>query len=429
MFKKNKMFKYGVYLLSVVLVSTLFSACQQKEPPFECADAIGCVDIAPGEPIKIGVILAQSKGPTDVSAEQERIIELVLAQRDEQLLGRPIKLQVEDGLCTSEGGAIATLRITADPQTVAILGPTCSGAATTASKVMSEAGLVMVGSSHGAASLTSLGGKPGDAWYPGYFRTSSSNAAIGQAAAAFAFQELGLTRVATINDGDAFTKGRAQLFEQVLSELGGEIVLSATINKGDTNMLPVLAAVAKSGAQALYPAAFVPEAIRIVQQLKDVDGLVDDAGQRSIEIIGFSLWLSDEFIDAVEEDGVGMYFVVRATAKETALNKLVSDYEARYGEPPVTFAYPFAYDAINLLLDAIQTVTVQEKDGTLHIGRQALRDLLYATSDFEGVSGNLSCDEFGDCGFSTVRILRLDDPSAGVAGVRSNVVYTYTPGE
>jgi branched-chain amino acid transport system substrate-binding protein len=50
-----------------------------------------------------------------------------------------------------------------------------------------------------------------------------------------------------------------------------------------------------------------------------------------------------------------------------------------------------------MLLAAIEEVAVQDEDGTLHIGRKALRDALYLTSDFEGVTGMLNCNEFGDC--------------------------------
>jgi hypothetical protein len=41
-------------------------------------------------------------------------------------------------------------------------------------------------------------------------------------------------------------------------------------------------------------------------------------------------------------------------------------------------------EPVNLLLTAIETVAVQEEDGTLHIGRQVLRDALYATSGYRG---------------------------------------------
>jgi branched-chain amino acid transport system substrate-binding protein len=75
----------------------------------------------------------------------------------------------------------------------------------------------------------------------------------------------------------------------------------------------------------------------------------------------------------------------------------------------------------------MEKATVKDKDGTLHLGRQALRDALYATAKYQGVSGLLTCDEFGDCAPEQFDVLRLDDPGAGVEGLKANVVYTYSP--
>jgi branched-chain amino acid transport system substrate-binding protein len=50
-----------------------------------------------------------------------------------------------------------------------------------------------------------------------------------------------------------------------------------------------------------------------------------------------------------------------------------------------------------MIFAAIEQVAVQEADGTLHIGRQALRDALYATTNFQGLTGNLTCSATGDC--------------------------------
>jgi branched-chain amino acid transport system substrate-binding protein len=50
-----------------------------------------------------------------------------------------------------------------------------------------------------------------------------------------------------------------------------------------------------------------------------------------------------------------------------------------------------------LLKAAIEKSAVLDLDGTLHIGRQALRDALYATRDFPGITGSLSCTPTGDC--------------------------------
>jgi branched-chain amino acid transport system substrate-binding protein len=46
---------------------------------------------------------------------------------------------------------------------------------------------------------------------------------------------------------------------------------------------------------------------------------------------------------------------------------------------------------------AIEKVAVKDADGTLHIGRQALVDALFATKDFQGLTGTLTCTATGDC--------------------------------
>ncbi|MFW5854593.1 MAG: ABC transporter substrate-binding protein, partial [Thermodesulfobacteriota bacterium] len=84
-----------------------------------------------------------------------------------------------------------------------------------------------------------------------------------------------------------------------------------------------------------------------------------------------------------------------------------------------------AYDAADLLMTAIEAVAVPGPDGRLHIGRQALRDRLYAVDDFEGVTGVLDCDRFGDCALPVFDVLRLDDPAAGLEGLVSNIMFTH----
>lgn len=122
-----------------------------------------------------------------------------------------------------------------------------------------------------------------------------------------------------------------------------------------------------------------------------------------------------------------MYIAGSALLENPALDELTAAYESRYGVSPRSSGFAPAYNAANLLLDALDRVVVQGGDGTLHIGRQALRDTLYATSDFQGVTGVLTCDEFGDCGTGRFNIFRLDDTAAGVEGLRSNVIFTHSP--
>ena len=192
-------------MVLVLYTAALLTACWPAPPPFKCTDDIGCVTIEPGEPIKLGVLQALTGKVTSLGLEQIRGIELATAKRDGRFLGHPIVFQKEDTGCSGEGGANAALKVVADPQNVAVLGTTCSGAAATASKIMSEMGLVMVSGNNSAPFLTSIGGKRAPHWQPGYLRTAPNEETSGETAAMFAFNKLGIRKAATINDGDIYT--------------------------------------------------------------------------------------------------------------------------------------------------------------------------------------------------------------------------------
>lgn len=409
-----------VFLLLFIVL--LLASCGPATPSFECADAIGCVEVAPGEPVKIGVIQNLSgQGPPGLFMVQ--CVELAADDRNGQLLGHPLELVTADGKCSGEGGTTAALKITADPQIVGIVGPSCSGEAVAAIEVVSEAGLVMISGSSTAPSLTSVGGEQGSDWQPGFLRTAQNDALAGRAAALFAFQELGKRKAATINVGDAYTRGLTNTFRQTFIDLGGQLVLDAAVNKGDRDMQPVLNAVVASGAELLFFPVYEPEGDYIILQAAEMEPF----GQITL-LSAEGLWF-ETFLAAVGEAGVGTYLTSPTFAESPEYSAFLSRYEARYQEPPISIYDATTYDAADLLLTAIEAVAVQGKGGTLSIGRQALRDALYATSGFQGLSGSLICDRYGDCGVARFNVLRLDDPEAGLEGLAANVVYSYRPEE
>jgi branched-chain amino acid transport system substrate-binding protein len=278
----------------------------------------------------------------------------------------------------------------------------------------------MIASSTSAPSLTSVAGEQGTDWQVGYFRTMANDALLGEVVANFALQELGLSRAAVIDDGDAYTKALTAAFAQAFEEQGGEVVLSTTVNKGDEDMVPVLTAVANSNAEILFFPIFQPEGDYIVQQIKEVSELED------IVLIGGAVLIADTFIENIGEDGMGMYFVSVAPAAGEAVEELARKYEASFDEEPPSHTYTFAYDATNLLLNAIEQVAIRGDDGALHIGRQALRDALYSAT-LAGTVGTLVCDQWGDCSVPRFNIVQLDDSVDNVEDLRENVVYTSNP--
>ncbi len=50
-----------------------------------------------------------------------------------------------------------------------------------------------------------------------------------------------------------------------------------------------------------------------------------------------------------------------------------------------------------MIFAAIEKVAKKAPDGTLYIGRQKLRDALFATKNLKGLTGNITCSQYGDC--------------------------------
>lgn len=414
----------AVIALAVVFILVRPQSEHTSQPEFKCRDAIGCVTIQPNEPLKIALLQPRSGRLKDMGTVQIRGIKLALNRFNHQLLDHPIELVTIDSKCSPEGGGVAALKAVADPQIVAIIGPVCSGAGTQASKVMSEAGLVMISGTNSAASLTSQGGKAGANWHPGYFRSMFNSIRRGEAGAIFTFRELGITRAATIHDGDNRSKELTEIFEQTFLKLGGEIVLSTAIDRKDTNMKPVLKRVANSGAELIFFPFFPPETVYVTKQSREIEEL----SKTALMVCGSSV-RTDAFITDVGDAGIGMYFVGKAALSGKSYDHLKAEYELKYPDMHDDLKYPFAYDATNILMDALKSAIVESEDGTLHLGRQALRDAMYKISDFKGTTGNLRCDQFGDCGTPRFNILQLQVPSEGIEGLMRNEVFRYIPGQ
>ncbi len=399
----------------------LLASCQSKPVPFTCKDDIGCVTIAPGEPVKLAALQTLSGGSSPAGMEQLRTIQLVLSEHQNQFMGHPIELQVEDERCSAEGGANAALKVIADPQSLAILGTNCSGAGIAAGKIMSEAGLVMISSANTSPLLTSINGEKSPSWVPGYFRTAWNDTEMGKAAATFARTRLKVSKAAVINAGDAYSQGLTDVFTQVFEQQGGKVVSQITIDEDETDQSPAIQAVAISGADMIFfPLSHPESGSRLVKQAKETPGL------EKLIFIGGEGMLSDIFIRETAEKGVGVYILGPGDPPSPANNTLRDAYKKAYGEYPPSFYYSFTRDAVEVLLQALEKATVQTPDGTLHIGRKALREALYATTGFKGLTGDLHCDSFGDCGIATLNIVYITRAGMSIDELRANVVYTYT---
>ena len=384
------MFKRSYALLALLIITGIvLAACAPAAPAFECADPLGCVDVAPGEPIHIAYALVISGPDETLGVDSRNGIEVAIDQKG-QILGHDISLTGEDDGCSAEGGQAAGTKLSADPTIVAVIATSCSGAARVAVPLLSQAGFAIVSPSNTAPDLTEAGNEN---QHPGYLRTAHNDEIQGAAAAQFAFEELGITRAATIHDGSLYAEKLQEVFATSFQEMGGEITSQEAVDPNGTDFRGALTSIAASEPEFIYFPIFVNAGSLITRQAKEVPGLEE------VRLMGADGMFSPDLVEGAGDAVEGLYLsspdlaAFGADYQSTFLPK----YQEMFGTEPISVFHAHAYDATNMVIAAIEQVAVQDEDGTLHIPRQALRDALYATSGFQGLTGSLTCTPTGDC--------------------------------
>lgn len=388
----------------------------------ECNDEIGCVIVGPDEPIVVGAMLTTSGATSFLGEDSEGGIELAILQRDGMLLGHEIELVVEDSLCSAEGGQAAAQRVAADETIVGVVGTNCSGAAQGALPIISEAGMLMISPSNTSPSLTNDNTEAGGAYLPGYFRTGHNDLFQGAMAAQFAIEELGATTLATIHDGDPYTEGLATVMADTFDEMGGEVVFQGAVSKGDTDMTAILTEIAATDPDVVYFPVFEPESNFIAAQLVNTPGLEDTT------MMTADGSLVATFPENTGDAAVGVYMSGPSVTGE-AYDEFLAMWEEEIGGVPPSGFHAHAYDATNLLLNAVEEVAVEADDGSLVIGRQALRDALSDVEAYQGLTGELSCQDespyAGDCATGTaLAIFQITEAEVNEDAWPPEVVWT-----
>jgi len=384
-------------LLLFLTIALVLAACGET---LECTDAIGCVEVAPDEPILLSSALVISGPNAPLGLDSQHGVEIALDFRGE-VLGHEVELLPEDDGCNAEGGQASATKIVSNPQIVAVIGTSCSGAGTPASRIISDAGYVMVSPSNTAIPLTD----PDGTWNPGYLRTAHNDQVQGAAMADFVYNELGLTKAAAIHDGDPYTEGLASNFAENFEALGGEIVAFESEAADATNVEPMLTTVAAAEPEFIYYPLFIPLASLVTNtaaQIPALDGVI---------LAGADGLQSPDFLENTADVNEGFY----ASGPDLSFSntfyteEFLPAYREKYGTEPTAPFHAHSYDATMMILDAIEEVAQQGRDGTLLIGRQDLRDALYATQGFEGITGTLNCNEYGDCAFPQISVSQVQN--------------------
>jgi branched-chain amino acid transport system substrate-binding protein len=365
------------------------------------------VVIAAGDPIHIAYALTVSGATASLGEDSKGAIEIAIADRGGELLGHPLELTGEDTLCSAEGGQAAGTKLSADLSIVGIIGTNCSGEARAAMPLISQAGMVMISPSNTNPDLTDPNHPDHQA---GYYRTAHNDLFQGRVAAEFAYNELGVTSAATIHDGSPYAESLQRVFAEVFAELGGTVTAQEAINVGDTDMKPVLTTIATGAPGIIYFPIFEPEGNLVAAQSREVAGL------ETTLLMGADGLFADTFPEATGSAAVGMYLSgPYVDVNDPAYGDFLQKWSDQIGGVPPSGFHAHAYDATNILLNGIEAVAVVDGD-TITISRQALRDWISSLANYDGLTGNLTCDANGDCATGeALGVFLLSDAEVGGA--------------
>ncbi len=418
--------KFLKYSAGLVVLALTLAACQPSasaEPsgsaaPSEAANPAaaceamdaGCFEVPAGEPLTVASALSITGETAALGNDANFGIQVAQEERG-QVLGRDVDVIHEDAGCGDAAtGQTAAEAIVANTAIMGVMGTTCSRTAIPAMPVLEEAGLIMISPSNTAPGLTN----PDHEQYAGvnYFRTAYNDKVQGAAVAQFACDELGATTASTVHDGSPYAEQLQQVFvDEFTAICGGETLSQDAINVGDTDFRQLLTTVSTANAGAapdlFFMPIFSPEGPLMVNQSQEIAGLADTT------IIGADGVKDGAMIKAAGElaQEIGMYFSgPDLNLGDRYENEFLPAYYALSGtETPLAPYHAHGYDAYNILLDAIEFAHVgDDADGTSFFSKEAIRAYVASLADYDGLTGTLTCDEFGDCGSPYVSISQLD---------------------
>jgi len=292
--------------------------------------------------IKLGVAGSHSGDLASYGIPSVRAAELVVKDLNAKkgILGREIKLLVEDDVCKPEIATNTATKLVSQGVHV-VLGHICSGATKAAMGIYKDSNVISMSPSATNPALTQSGD------YPNFFRTIASDDAQAKLEVDFALDVLKLKKIAVLHDKGDYGKGLAEFAKSLVEKSGkAEVVLYEGITPGAVDYSAVIQKIKNSEAEAVIYGGYHPEASKIVtlmrkKKMKTV--FISDDGVKDIT-----------FIKVAGKYAEGVYATGPKDVSKNPLAIAANDAHKKvYGSDPGAF-FLNAYAAAQALLNAIE---------------------------------------------------------------------------
>ncbi len=326
------------------------------------------------------------------------------ANKNNLVPGVKFKVKALDDKAQPATGQSNATALVGDDNVVGAVGPLNSGVAQSMQQVFASANMVEISPSNTNPTLTL-----GKDWqtnkqrpYKTYFRTATTDELQGTFAAEYAYNNLKKKKAFVVDDKQTYGAGLASIFNEQFKGLGGAIAGTDHVNTGDKDFASLVTKIKTSGADLLYYGGQYDESALITKQLKD-------AGVK-IPLFGGDGMYATTYIEtagaSAEGDlvtSVGVPVDTLAGAKAFVAEYKAKGYKGDYG------AYGgYSYDAATAIIKAVGAVK-EANDGKLPDTNDLRAKVVDAVqkSDFEGITGKVSFDEYGDTGNKQLTVYQV----------------------
>lgn len=330
-----------------------------------------------GDVIKIGVIASLNGvlkpwGEDSVKGIQMAVDEFNAAGG---VGGKKVQLVIEDTASKPEVGKTATEKLVNEDKVVAILGEIASGITQPAAQVCFQYGVPIISPGSTRVDITNIGNN--------VFRVCFTDNFQGAAIAKFAYEDLGLRRVAILTDKQQpYSTGLSDVFRQAFTDFGGEIVDEQFYESGTQDFKPQLTNIKAKNPDGLFCSGYFNEVGPIARQ-KEIVGL-------NVPMLGGDGWDSAELVTSGGRGIIGGYWTNHYSnyEKRPQVQRFIGEFKKRYGDPPATAMAALGYDAALVLLDALKRAT--------SLDSKAITEAIAETRNLDAVSGSITIGPDGN---------------------------------
>ncbi|MFD6326457.1 ABC transporter substrate-binding protein [Streptomyces sp. NPDC058442] len=326
------------------------------------------------------------------------------ANKQNFVKGVTFKIMALDDQAQPSSGQQNAVKLVADKTVLGAVGPLNTSVSESMQKVFDDAKLVQVSPANTGPSLSQ-----GPDWqtkkvrqYKAYFRTSTTDAVQGPFAAQYVYNDAKKKKVFVIDDKKTYGAGLAGTFTEEFKKLGGKVVGTEHINPDTKDFSAVATKVKKSGADVVYYGGEYPQAGPLSKQIK--------AAGAKIPLVGGDGINDDDFVKLAGPDSTGdLATSVGAPVEELdSAKQFVADYkDAGYKDEYSAYG-GYSYDSAWAIIEAVKKV-VEDNGGKLPSDARAKVTEAMQNVSFDGVTGQVSFDEFGDATNKQLTVYKVED--------------------